>query len=147
MELSVSDIIKSYILDKYDSNDIDYENKKSVFNANWKNIENICNEHEIKIDEFMVYYEYYKLKSNPKKQVTDELRKIIQSSEVTQLVNELKTFADNMDSIYKSTEPVIYSLRYIPWKAYVMTAMISAYQVNYPNKKELFEVMRRFFYI
>ena len=147
MELSVSDIIKSYILDKYDSNDIDYENKKSVFNANWKNIENICNEHEIKIDEFMVYYEYFKLKSNPKKQVTDELRKIIQSSEVTQLVNELKTFADNMDSIYKSTEPVIYSLRYIPWKAYVMTAMISAYQVNYPNKKELFEVMRRFFYI
>ena len=147
MELSVSDIIKSYILDKYDSNDIDYENKKLVFNANWKNIENICNEHEIKIDEFMVYYEYYKLKSNPKKQVTDELRKIIQSSEVTQLVNELKTFADNMDSIHKSTDSVIYSLRYIPWKAYVMTAMISAYQVNYPNKKELFEVMRRFFYI
>lgn len=147
MELSVSDIIKSYILDKYDSNDIDYENNKLVFNANWKDIENNCNAYDLKIDDFMVYYEYFKLKSNPKKQVTDELRKIIQASDVTSLVNELKTFSDNLTKIYESNSPVIYSLRYIPWKAYVMTAMISAYQVDYPNREELFEVMRRFFYI
>ena len=52
-----------------------------------------------------------------------------------------------MKKIYDSTLPVIYSLRYIPWKAYTMTAMISAYQVNYQDKEKLFEVMRRFFYI
>lgn len=147
MELSVSDIIKSYILDKYSASDPDYENKRAIFNANWKDIENTCNNCDIKIDEFLVYYEYYKLKSNPKKQVTDELRKIIQFSDVTDLVNELKEFSDNMKKIYDSTLPVIYSLRYIPWKAYTMTAMISAYQVNYQDKEKLFEVMRRFFYI
>ena len=147
MELSVSDIIKSYILDKYDSNDIDYENKKRIFNVNWKKIEDTCNSNDLKIDDFIVYYEYYKLKSNPKKQVTDELRKIIQASEVNSLVDELTTFSSNLKEIYDSTNPVIYSLRYIPWKAYVMTAMVSAYQVNYPNKDELFKLMRKFFYI
>ena len=147
LELSVSDIIKSYILDKYDSNDRYNENDKATFNYNWKSIEKISNDYEFTIDDFMIYFEYYKLKSNPKRQVTDELKKIIQSSEVVSLVDEMKSFADNLEKVYKSTLPVIYSLRYIPWQAYVMTALASAYQVDYPDKEELFQSMRRFFYI
>lgn len=147
LELSISDIIKSYILDKYDSNDRYNENDKATFNSNWKSIEKISNDYEFTIDDFMVYFEYYKLKSNPKRQVTDELKKIIQSSEVVSLVDEMKSFADNLEKVYKSTLPVIYSLRYIPWQAYVMTALASAYQVDYPDKEELFQSMRRFFYI
>lgn len=148
MELSVSDIIKSYILDKYDYKDVDYENKKAVFNSNWKDIETICNSHELKIDDFMVYYEYYKLKSNPKKQVTDELRKIIQTADnIILLVDEMKEFSNNLNKVYTEKSPIIYSLRYIPWRAYVMTAMISAYQVGYPEVDKLFNLMRRFFYI
>lgn len=147
LELSISDIIKSYILDKYDSNDRYNENDKATFNYNWKSIEKICNDYEFTIDDFMVYFEYYKLKSNPKRQVTDELKKIIQSSEIVSLVDEMKSFADNLEKVYKSTLPVIYSLRYIPWQAYVMTALASAYQVDYPDKEELFQSMRRFFYI
>ena len=147
LELSISDIIKSYILDKYDSNDRYNENDKATFNYNWKSIEKISNDYEFTIDDFMIYFEYYKLKSNPKRQVTDELKKIIQSSEVVSLVDEMKSFADNLEKVYKSTLPVIYSLRYIPWQAYVMTALASAYQVDYPDKEELFQSMRRFFYI
>ena len=147
LELSISDIIKSYILNKYDSNDRYNENDKATFNYNWKSIEKISNDYEFTIDDFMVYFEYYKLKSNPKRQVTDELKKIIQSSEVVSLVDEMKSFADNLEKVYKSTLPVIYSLRYIPWQAYVMTALASAYQVDYPDKEELFQSMRRFFYI
>ena len=147
LELSISDIIKSYILDKYDSNDRYNENDKATFNYNWKSIEKISNDYEFTFDDFMVYFEYYKLKSNPKRQVTDELKKIIQSSEVVSLVDEMKSFADNLEKVYKSTLPVIYSLRYIPWQAYVMTALASAYQVDYPDKEELFQSMRRFFYI
>ena len=147
LELSISDIIKSYILDKYDSNDRYNENDKATFNYNWKSIEKISNDYEFTIDDFMVYFEYYKLKSNPKRQVTDELKKIIQSSEIVSLVDEMKSFADNLEKVYKSTLPVIYSLRYIPWQAYVMTALASAYQVDYPDKEELFQSMRRFFYI
>ena len=147
LELSISDIIKSYILDKYDSNDRYNENDKATFNYNWKSIEKISNDYEFTIDDFMVYFEYYKLKSNPKRQVTDELKKIIQSSEVVSLVDEMKSFDENLEKVYKSTLPVIYSLRYIPWQAYVMTALASAYQVDYPDKEELFQSMRRFFYI
>ena len=147
LELSVSDIIKSYLLDKYDSNDRYHENDKATFISNWKSIEKICNDNEFTIDDFMVYFEYYKLKSNPKNQVTDELKRIIQSSEVVSLVDEMKSFADNVEKVYKSTDPIIYSLRYIPWQAYVITALASIYQVNYSNKEELLNVMRRFFYI
>jgi uncharacterized protein with ParB-like and HNH nuclease domain len=147
LELSISDIIKSYILDKYDSSDRYNSYDKETFNVNWKAIEKICNDNDFTIDDFMVYFEYYKLKSNPKKQVTDELKKIIQSSEIVSLVDDMKSFAENLDRLYKSNLPVLYSLRYIPWQAYVMTALASAYQVDYPDKEELFETMRRFFYI
>lgn len=147
LELSVSDIIKSYILDKYDSSDRYNSFDKETFNVNWKAIEKICNNNDFKIDDFMVYFEYFKLKSNPKKQVTDELKKIIQSEEIISLVDEMKSFAENIDKIYKLNLPVIYSLRYIPWQAYIMTCLASAYQVDYPDKEELFETMRRFFYI
>ena len=149
LELSISDIIKSYILDKYNSNDKYNDNDIQIFNTNWKYIEKICNDYEFSIDDYMVYFEYYKLKSNPKRQVTDELKKIIQSNdtEIKVFVDEMKLFAENIEKVYKSTSPVIYSLRYIPWQAYVMTSLASAYQVNYPDKDKLFKLMRRFFYI
>ena len=79
--------------------------------------------------------------------MTDELKKIIQSAEVASLVDEMKSFADNLEKVYKSINPVIYSLRYIPWQAYVMTALVSIYQVDYPEKEKIFNIMRRFFYI
>lgn len=147
LELSISDIVKSYLLDKYDSNDKYSNDDKIAFSNNWTAMEEIASEYNFTMDDFLVYYEYFKLKSNPKRQVTDELKKIIQKSEVTFLVDEMRAFADHLKTIYKSTLPVIYSLRYIPWQAYVMTALASAYQVDYPDKEELFQVMRRFFYI
>lgn len=87
------------------------------------------------------------MKSNPKRQVVDELRDIIQRSDVYELVAELHSFSESLKKVYESNNPVILSLRYIPWKFYVMTALTSAYQVNYPEKDKLFKEIRRFFYI
>jgi uncharacterized protein with ParB-like and HNH nuclease domain len=146
MELSVSDIVKSYILDKY-SNDRYDDNDRNVFNANWKHIEDICNNNGITTSDFLVLFEYYKLRSNPKRQVTDELKKIIQDSEINALTSEMRQFADNYQSIFVSTDKTIYSLRYIPWRFYIMTVLTTAYQVSYPNMDALFDTIRRFFYI
>lgn len=100
-----------------------------------------------KIDDFIVFYEYYKLKANPKKQVVDELRDIIAKSDVYELVDELHSFSNSLKKVFESTSPEVLSLRYIPWRAYVMTALTSAYAVNYPKKEELFRLIRRFFYL
>ena len=144
LELSPADIVKSYIIGKYDQDD---ETGKQIFNNNWKNIEDLSKQYGFKIDDFVVFYEYYKLKSNPKRQVVDELRDIIQRSDVYELVAELHGFSESLRKVYESNNPVILSLRYIPWKFYVMTALTSAYQVNYPEKDKLFKEIRRFFYI
>jgi len=144
LELSPSDIVKSYIIGKYDEDD---ETGKQIFNNNWKNIEDLSKQYGFKIDDFVVFYEYFKLKSNPKRQVVDELRDIIQRSDIYDLVKELHSFSESLRKVYESKDPVILSLRYIPWKFYVMTALTSAYEVNYPNKEDLFKEIRRFFYI
>lgn len=144
LELSPSDIVKSYIIGKYEQDD---ETGKQIFNNNWKNIEDLSKQYEFKIDDFVVFYEYYKLKSNPKRQVVDELREIIQKSDVYKLVAELNSFSESLRKVYESKDASILSLRYIPWKFYVMTALTSAYQTNYPEKEKLFKEIRRFFYI
>ena len=87
------------------------------------------------------------MKSNPKRQVVDELRDIIQRSDVYELVAELNSFSESLRKVYESKDACILALRYIPWKFYVMTALTSAFQVNYPEKEKLFKETRRFFYI
>ena len=144
LDLSPADIVKSYIIGKYEQDD---ETGKQIFNNNWKNIEDMSKQYRFKIDDFIVFYEYYKLKSNPKKQVIDELRDIINKSDVYALVEELHSFSNALKKVCESKNPYILSLRYIPWRAYVMTALTSAYAVNYPKKEELFKEIRRFFYI
>lgn len=148
MDLSPSDIVKSYILDRYSPSDQDYDYKCNVFNTNWKKIEQQCNDNDIKIDDFIVYYEYYKLMRNPKRQVTEELRDIIkQERDIDCLVNELSVFSNHVAQVYRSTDPVIYSLRYLPWQSYVITALACAFHVDYKERDELFSAMQRFFYI
>ncbi len=144
LDLSPSDIVKSYIIGKYEEDD---EDGKQIFNNNWKNIEDLSKQYGFKIDDFIVFYEYYKLKANPKRQVVDELRDIIANSDVYKLVEELHGFANSLRKVYESKDKYILSLRYIPWRAYVMTALTSAYYSNYADKEVLLKEIRRFFYI
>ncbi|MCL2859281.1 MAG: DUF262 domain-containing protein [Oscillospiraceae bacterium] len=144
LNLSPSDIIKAYMLGEYDEKDVD---GKEAFESDWMAIENIANEYDFKLDEFMVNYEYYKLKSNPTKQMTDELRAIINKGKVKDIISDMKTFAESMREVLKSENNVIYSLLYLPWRAYITTALTSVYHINYENKEKLFEILRRFFYI
>jgi uncharacterized protein with ParB-like and HNH nuclease domain len=165
MPLAASDIIKSYIMGRIENEGgIDKEDLSRVFTSNWKEIETIINKHDLKMDDFMVFYEYFKLKSNPKRQVVDELKAIIENKdiEIKEIVDELKAFSNSLDNILSSTDPTIYSLFYIPWPTYVKTCLASAYQVKYGIKiveddkgdheddseqKELISLMRRYFYL
>lgn len=167
MPLAAADIIKSYIMGRIEKEAEDEEEKNTVrqiFTSNWKSIENLVNKHDLKMDDFMVYYEYYKLKSNPKRQVIDELKAIIEdkNTEIRSIIDELKSFSVSLDQALSSTDPTIYSLLYIPWPTYVNTCLASVYQVKYGVKivndgnedkedfseqKELISLMRRYFYL
>ena len=160
MPLSAADIIKSYIMGRIDREE-DKEHLGQVFSANWKSVETVVNQHDLTMDDFMVFYEYYKLKSNPKRQVVDELKDIIEdkNTDIACVVNELKTFADSLDGVLSKQDPVIYSLLYLPWPTYVKTILTAAYHVKYgvkttkdnkPDESEqmnLFSLMRRYFYL
>ena len=163
MPLAAADIIKSYIMGRIEKED-DKDNLSRIFTANWKSIETLVNKHDLKMDDFMVFYEYFKLKSNPKRQVVDELKTIIENKdiEIKEIIDELKSFSTSLDEVLSSTDPTIYSLLYIPWPTYVKTCLASARQVKYGVKivndgekeveddseqKELISLMRRYFYL
>ena len=148
-DLTSADIIKTYILDKYDKD----EDGKGVFEKNWHSIEETCSENDIKMDEFLMFYNYYKLDSFPQKQITDDFSDIIKENEADVLVQELSDFENGMKEIFdantksKDEMSLVYSLRYVPWTTHAMTAMSTAYMVKYPDIIDLFDTLRRFYYL
>lgn len=147
MDLANSDIIKSVIYNEFDKSEEYTNHDKEVFNSNWKAIELICNKYDFTMDDFFVFYEYYKLKKNPKRQLSDEISEIVKNSEINYIVAELLSYAKNVEKIFTKKDPVIYSLRYIPWKFYVNTSVATAYQVDYENISGLLHELRRFYYL
>ena len=147
MDLANADIIKSVIYNEFDKSEEYTKHDKDVFNSNWKAIEAICNKYDISMDDFFVFYEYFKLRKNPKRQLSDEITDIVKNNEINSIVNELLSFAKNVEKVFTVQDPVIYSLRYIPWKFYVNTTIATAYQVGYSNIDELFDELRRFYYL
>lgn len=147
MDLANSDIIKSVIYNEFDKNEDYTKHDKDVFNSNWKAIELICNKYDFSMDDFFVFYEYFKLKKNPKKQLSDEITDIVKNSEINSIVTELMSYAENVEKVFTTQNSVIYSLRYIPWKFYVTTSIATAYQVEYENINELLFELRRFYYL
>lgn len=143
-ELSNSDLVKAEIFGKYKTEDIDGKNS---FNVQWNNIIKMANDNDFRMDDFIVYYEYFKLRSNPKKQLLDEIKVIIKDREPSDVIEEMTDFSKSLEKVLKSTDPVIYSLKYIPWKSYVMAALASAYYIDYPDMDSLLKTMQRFFYI
>ena len=143
-DLSNSDLVKAEIFGKYKTEDIDGKNS---FNVQWNNIIKMANDNDFRMDDFIVYYEYFKLRSNPKKQLLDEIKVIIKDREPSDVIEEMTDFSKSLEKVLKSTDPVIYSLKYIPWKSYVMAALASAYYIDYPDMDSLLKTMQRFFYI
>ena len=162
LPLASSDIIKSYIMGRIEE-ESDKDELRPIFSSNWKNLELIVNNLDLRMDDFMVCYEYYKLKSNPKRQIVDELKVVIDNKDIPikDIIDELNAYASALNEVFSSDDPIIYSLRYIPWTTYVRTVLASAHYVNYGLKildndknridiseqQELFVTVRRYFYL
>ncbi len=143
LPLSNSDNFKSWLYSKCE------HSYRQTFNSEWKLLVEFNNDNEIPMDNFIVWYEYYLLKNNPKLSVVDELKQKLDSKKARDIVNELNKFKECVKKVYHPTENtnLIYSLRYVKWDRYVISALVSAFMVDYDNKTELFKQMRRLFYI
>lgn len=148
LNLSSSDIIKSYLISKIKEDPIS-ENIIENFNNVWKEIEDLSKDNEYNIDDFFVYYQYFKIKSNPKKQIIDEMKNIIKKENIDKLINEMSNFNNSLKEMLRLKNPAVLALRYVPWKFYSTTALISALYVKYDETElnELYKLLRRFFYI
>jgi len=140
--LTNADIIKSYIRQRCDTDEL-----VNLFNNNWSEMENIARKNELSVDDIIVFYEYFKLKENPKKQASEELEQIINNEKnISNLITEIHEFALSVDKVYESKYKEVYALRYLPWKFYIITMLSSAYKVDYPEKENLFKKIRKFYY-
>lgn len=142
LNLTNSDIIKANIIEKLNDN-----TAIDIFENNWKMIETIANDYDFTMDDFFVFFEYFKLKSNPTKQLSDEINGLIAKENISDFINEMTKFAEKIKEVYTSKNHVVFSLLYLPWKFYIITILTSALYVDYPNKNELLKKIRRFYYL
>lgn len=144
--LNTSDIIKAHLMEKVTANGD--ENLNNILLSCWHKIETVTNENNANVDDFLVYFEYYKLASNPKTNVIQELKLIIEEApSIREFITELETFADSLKKLYDSKNRDIYSLRYLPWKFYIITMITTAIMVEYENENKLYEKLKRYYYL
>lgn len=149
LPLLSSDIVKSYILGRIDNEYNDDASLKDEFTNNWKKTEDMLKDYDLKMDDFIVYYEYYKLKKNPARQIVDELESVIKdkNTKIGDIILELYKFSEAIKKSYDEENTIIYSLRLLPWNAYINTCLASMYKVDYNEKDKLLKLMRRYFYL
>lgn len=143
LPLSNADNFKSWIYSKCE------KNQREIFNQQWKKLVGTSNEIGVTMDEFIVWYEYYLVRRNPRTNVVDVLKDELEECSWRKIMSELVKFMECAKKIYQPTENtnLIYSLRYIKWKSYVMSILASAYKEEYYDMTNLLKLLRKFYYI
>jgi uncharacterized protein with ParB-like and HNH nuclease domain len=143
LDLSPADIIKSYLMQSLE------ELEQQRFMADWQNIEDSIEKLDISLTELFTLYEYYKLGSNPKKSLTDELEKIFRGTNSNEIIRDIKKFLTKYHSdIYgNENDKVIHSFWYLGWTVYWKSILLTALHSNYSDYEKLKNLLRRFYYL
>ena len=142
MDLSSSDLIKSYLLSKLP------DEKHQQFTADWQAIEQISEDTDMGMDELFTLFEYYKLGSNPKKALSDEITEIFKDTDSNAAINEFKNFCiQYRDEIHDKHEKTLNSLWYLRWSMYWKMIALTGLTTKYDNYPRLLTEMRRFYYL
>lgn len=143
LPLSNADNFKSWLYSKCK------KDQRDSFNIKWKKLVDTSNDLKFTMDDFIVWYEYYLIRQNPKMNVVDVLKDQLDEYDNPTIMKKLIEFMNCVKKIYNPTENtnLIYSLRYIKWKAYVMSILASAYVENYSPMTDLLKLLRKFYYV
>jgi uncharacterized protein with ParB-like and HNH nuclease domain len=152
LELSSGDLIKSYLLDKIEVENMENEEikkyKEDIFGADWATLEQIIKNIDLEMDELLVIYEYYLLSENPKKSLYEELEQQFVNADPNEVISRIKEFAETYSSkIYDSLDVDLYGFRYLRWNIYWKTILLTALCTNYEEYERLKKNLLRFYYL
>ena len=146
LDLFSSDLIKSSLFKQ-----IDNEHDKTVFLTDWNDIEKgIKDLQDVNIDEMFTLYQYFCIEENPKLSLDKVMINYFVSHDISpnDAVADFKEFVEKYRKDIEQTDnKIIYSLRYIPWKMYWRTIVLTAEMTNYPEKEKLYKSIFRFYYL
>ena len=149
MDLSSSDLIKSFLLGKI-GDDSDSKKLEESFDADWQHIERSIADCDVSADDMFTLYEYYALASNPKKSLYEHMQGIFKSSGKNPVgfLGEIKKFSSNyVDKIYRVQSRDINALKYLPWSMHWKSILLAGLQCGRSDLSELAGMLRRFYYL
>ena len=149
MDLSSSDLIKSFLLGKI-GDDPDSKKLEESFGADWQDVERSIAECDISADDMFTLYEYYALASNPKKSLYEHMQEIFKSSkkDPVRFLGEIKKFSGNyVSKIHRAKNRDINALKYLPWTMHWKSILLAGLQGDRSDLSELAGMLRRFYYL
>ncbi len=140
------------------------EEKEKAFESKWASIEEDINEIDLSFDDLLVIYEYYKLQSNPRISVWDNIKKIVKDEKnALDIVNEIYEILNILSNDVYSDKlnKVICGLNYIRWERYILTIIVTIkkdkkYQhfedaeereKNERSEERVLKAIRRYYYL
>lgn len=148
LNLSNTDLIKSYLYGRLVEETKNDETKIKQFNFTWNEIDTISKQIEEEIEDLFTYYEYYTLARNPKYSLYDELtsNKWFKTEDPNKVIYQVKKFIEHFSEISKLDSKLIFSFWYLPnqvfWKSILTTAKMS----DFKDFEGLCKELRRFYY-
>ncbi len=154
MDLTSSDLIKSFLLqkieDKYKNEEdkIDKKDEEDQFITNWRKAENILVDTDLSMNDMFIVYEYYILAQNPKKSLSDELQDQFKDKDANKVLQDFVDFCEiYRDKIFNNENRVMYSFWYLRWSVYWKSIVLASLHNSYQNHDKLLELLRRFYYL
>lgn len=141
MPLSAIDILKSNLMVNLDTED------RKTFKAKWDSI-NEKVEHRFHFEDMLQSYLYYKISSNPKKRIDEELLDVYRQEKIDSLsvIDEISKFADSYIEIMESIDKYVYTLKYLRHTIYWTTILSTAKFLNYSDFEQLEKYLVAYYY-
>ncbi|ESU25624.1 hypothetical protein FSS13T_15760 [Flavobacterium saliperosum S13] len=152
MDLTASDLIKSFLLEKLYTkylHDPDTSKiKENQFILEWREMENTVSNCDINVNDLFIMYEYFLLAQNPKKSLYDELQSEFETKDPNQIIHDVMNFAKSYyKEIWEAEDVITHSLWYIRWSVYWKTILLTAFHTNYKDIEKLKDELRRYYYL
>jgi uncharacterized protein with ParB-like and HNH nuclease domain len=143
LDLAPTDLLKSFLMSRLN------EERSKQFVSDWSKLEHISRDTDFKdMGEVFTSYLFYRLASNPRKSLNDELESVLKDEDPNTSINDIKQFAEiYKDKILEDENKLIYSLRYLRWSIHWKTILTTALKENYSGFPTLLFELRRFYYL
>ena len=141
LELSTSDIIKTYLLKEAP------KGKQKAFEDDYGVIKKNLEEADVSLDEFFVVFLYYLTNKNPKRGVIKEVRKIITSNDFNEILDKLTNLSERIKKISNENNCRINCLRNLPLKQYIWAILLCERDYGYKNLDEINSAIIRYYYL